>query len=181
MSRVLDQLHQDHANMAKLLDLLEREMAGFAAGEAADFDLVREIVRYVGDYPATCHHPKEDLVFARLAERDPNAKELAEALMAEHRTLAEVNRDFARLVEQVAAAEVELPRAAFAEQARAFLGANREHMGREEQDILRRARAALSAADWDEIDATIRANDPLFGSGQAAHYDRLRKRVLDPA
>ena len=44
MTNIIDSLHQDHANLAKLLDALERQLALFDEGETPDYDIVRGCV-----------------------------------------------------------------------------------------------------------------------------------------
>ena len=80
MSAIIEQLNQEHANMSRILDLLEHEIEAFGRGEVADFHLVQEIMDYCLDYPEACHHPKEDAIYAVMIDRRPNlADEIAEA------------------------------------------------------------------------------------------------------
>ena len=46
MTDVLDAIHEDHANMTKMLDARERQLAVFDAGEAPDYDIVRGVARF---------------------------------------------------------------------------------------------------------------------------------------
>ncbi len=46
MAETIGELHQEHRNMAKLLDLLEAELAVYRDGGVADFDLIRDIMDY---------------------------------------------------------------------------------------------------------------------------------------
>ena len=41
MSAIIEQLNQEHANMSRILDLLEHEIDAFGNGEVADFHLVQ--------------------------------------------------------------------------------------------------------------------------------------------
>ena len=72
MSAIIEQLNQEHANMSRILDLLEHEIEAFGRGEVADFHLVQEIMDYCLDYPEACHHPKEDAIYAVMIDRRPN-------------------------------------------------------------------------------------------------------------
>ena len=46
---IIDSLHEDHANLAKLLGALERQLALFDEGESPDYDIVRGVVDYCLD------------------------------------------------------------------------------------------------------------------------------------
>src|ERR1700690_4120026 len=79
--------HAEHANFSRLLDLLEKEVIAFHAGEQPNYDLMLDIVFYLRHYADRVHHPQEDLVFARLLERDPKMKPQIDRLMQEHRVI----------------------------------------------------------------------------------------------
>jgi hemerythrin-like domain-containing protein len=178
MIQVIDQLGRDHRNMRLLLDIVEAEMEGYRAGQPPDFELLQMIARYILDYPELIHHPREDLVFERLLERDPAAGEAIGDLIADHRRLAQLTQRFAAAVAN-ASRDVELPRAWLEALLREFLQANREHMQAEEKHFLPRAMARLTDADWDAIDQRISGiADPAFGEQRAGPYLRLHERIL---
>ena len=58
MTDIIDSLHEDHANLAKLLDALERQLGLFDQGETPDYDIVRGVVDYCLGYPDLYHHPR---------------------------------------------------------------------------------------------------------------------------
>ena len=178
MIQVIDQLGRDHRNMRLLLDIVEAEMEGYRAGQVPDFELLQMIARYILDYPELIHHPKEDLVFERLLERDPTARESLGDLIADHRRLAQLTQRFAAAVGD-ASRDVELPRAWLEALLREFLQANREHMQAEEKHFLPRAMARLTDDDWAEIDQRMSGTaDPVFGEQRASPYLRLHERIL---
>jgi hypothetical protein len=43
MSNIIDQLHTEHANMAKLLNALDRQVTIFDAGGTPDYDIARAV------------------------------------------------------------------------------------------------------------------------------------------
>ena len=179
MTDVLDAIHEDHANMAKMLDALERQLAVFDAGETPDYDIVRGVVDYCLDYPDLYHHPKEDLVFERLRAVDPAAAAAVGDLPGEHAELAALTRRLEEAVKAVLG-DLEVPRGRFEETLRVFLDAYRQHMDREESAFLPAARRALSAADLAEIqDRLDRPDDPLFGAPGEDRFAALRQDILD--
>ena len=179
MTDVLDAIHEDHANMAKMLNALERQLAVFDAGETPDYDIVRGVVDYCLDYPDLYHHPKEDLVFERLKAVDPAAAAEVGDLPGEHAELAALTRRLKAAVNAVLG-DLEVPRGRFDETLRAFLDTTRRHMNMEERAFLPAARRALSAADLAEIDARLsQPDDPLFGAPSEARFAALRQDILD--
>ncbi len=179
MTDVLDAIHEDHANMAKMLDALERQLQVFDAGETPDYDIVRGVVDYCLDYPDLYHHPKEDLVFERLEAVDPEAAAEVGDLPGEHAELAALTRRLEEAVKAVLG-DLEVPRGRFGETLRAFLDATRRHMTMEERAFLPAARRALSAAELAEIDARLDPRaDPLFGAPSAERFATLRQDILN--
>ena len=179
MTDVLDAIHEDHANMAKMLDALERQLAVFDAGETPDYDIVRGVVDYCLGYPELYHHPKEDLVFERLKAVDPAAAAEVGDLPGEHAELAALARRLEAAVEAVLG-DLEVPRRRFEATLREFLDTTRRHMTMEERAFLPAARRALSAADLEEIqDRLDHPGDPLFGAPGEARFAALRQDILD--
>jgi hemerythrin-like domain-containing protein len=176
---ILDAIHEEHANMAKMLDALERQLKVFEAGETPDYDIVRGVVEYCTGYPELYHHPKEDLVFERLAVRDPAAAAEVGDLPGEHEELTALTRRLQEAVEAVLN-DLEVPRGPFDETLRRFLDTFRRHMEMEELTFLPAARRALDAADLAEIqDRLHHPDDPLFGAPSEARFAALRQDILN--
>lgn len=178
MSRVLDELRRDHRNMAKILAIVEGQARLLREGRIADLDLVERAMDYSLSYPDLCHHPKEDLVFERVAARDPSARASVDRLVAEHRELATLTRRLAEVVHQVALDE-QVPRDRLVAAAESYVELTRRHIREEEAELFPLAERRLSAADWDEIDAAAaKRPDPLFGGGIEERYLALHQRIM---
>ena len=63
MTYVVEVLRQEHRNIEKLLRVLERELSVFDRGERPNYEVVVGIIDYFKDYPDSCRHPKEDMIF----------------------------------------------------------------------------------------------------------------------
>jgi hemerythrin-like domain-containing protein len=87
--------------MELLLQILEQEMAVFDRPDRPDFDIIQGILDYFRFYPAQCHHPKEDLLFAKIKARDPEGAAGIIDIEAEHGQAARRLERFARLVDEV--------------------------------------------------------------------------------
>lgn len=178
MPRVIDALRQEHANMAKLLDALERQLAIFERGDVPDYDIIRGIVDYSLSYPDFYHHPKEDRVFRKLQARDPRAAEAVGDLLAEHEELAALTHKFATVVENVLQ-EAEIPRESFERLARTFIERSRHHMEHEDTVFFPAAGKALTPQDWSDIEAQlVGREDPLFGPATEERFETLSHDIL---
>lgn len=178
MSDVIDSINKDHANLAKLLAAVERQLDVFDTGESPDYDIIRGVIDYCLNYPDLYHHPKEDLIYQRLRERDPAAVEQVGDLEAEHRHLTELTHRFSNALHSILR-DAEVPRDAFNEVAREFIEHQRQHMGMEEAVFLPAAERTLTASDWAEIDAQMtKREDPVFGPEGEERFRTLRKEIL---
>ena len=177
MSKTLDLLHGEHAHLAKLLKLLDRQVVRFGAGERPEYEIISGVIDYCLEFPDQCHHPKEDLIFRRLHLRDPQAAESVGDLEREHEELASLTRKLASAVSRVLAEE-ELPRAYVMSLAQEFVGRYRQHIKMEEQLFFPAAERALTPEDWSEIDARVADHvDPLFGREVMEKFKSLRDDV----
>ncbi len=161
MAHMLDTIHDEHLSMSRLLDLLEQQIEAFESGLPADFQLMNEIIEYFLTFPDLFHHPKENLVLAKLRQRAPDLASTVDDLDDQHADISEELHRFARVLANLQL-EVVMPRDSFAKLARAFIERERKHMSAEEAVFFPAARAGLTDEDWDELAAKARApRDPL--------------------
>lgn len=178
MSEVIRVLRAEHANIATLLRTLEAQVAVLDRGEEPDYDIIRTAMDWFLSFPDVYHHPKEDLVFARLQMRNPVAAATIGDLRQKHEELSYWSRTFAEGVRSVLN-DAEVPRAALVTWAQAYINLQVEHMLMEEQLLFPAAEASLTDGDWQELETVMRSEeDPLFGDGVDAHFERLRRMIL---
>lgn len=181
MSELMQQLHHDHGNVVRLLELLERKLGGIGTAGQRDLRLMRDVMQYMTHYPDRHHHPTEDLVFEYLAARDGGARALVQSLLDEHATLAESGSELLQMLRRVLDGEL-VPRDALQSAGRRYAGLLREHMDREEAEAFPRARRALSESDWEEIERRKESmDDPLFGPVVDEYYQGLYHAVTGGA
>ena len=173
--------HAEHTNFATLLDLLEGELDLFHKGGSPDYELMLDIMFYMTHYPDVLHHPKEDLAFARIMEREVNARPVVDELTEQHAHLKEFGSALVHSLDDIvngsitAREHVEVP-------GRAYVAEFRNHMQREETAILPLAATLLHDRDWAAIDAAIRhIDDPLFGKNGEERYAALRRQIAREA
>jgi hemerythrin-like domain-containing protein len=176
--KIIDALLEEHQNIEKLLLVLEHELQLFARNERPDYDILQSIIQYFEDYPATCHHPKEELVFSKLRARDPAAAAAYGDVDAEHESEAERLRRFAGAVTAVLA-DQEILRESVHLAVHEFIESQREHLKREETLLFPAAVKALRPEDWAEIEARLsERKDPLFDSEVDEKFHSLERSIL---
>lgn len=177
MPAVIESLRTDHVNMARLLHLVEAEIAAFKAGTVPDYALLGDILDYLLNYPDLCHHPAENMIYRRLRRRVPAEAEAVREIEDEHGRIADLTRRFAAAVHNVAA-ESQVPRSAFVDLGNEFLDLMRRHMIAEETRFFPLALDNLGLNDWAEVEDTLaRHADPLFKSAVVDPYRALHARL----
>ena len=178
MRNVIGELRDEHANMERLLKILDWQIEIFEAAGQPDYTIVQDIVLYFLDFPDQCHHPKEDVVAQRLLELSPERAARLSALPRLHEELGVQTRTVASVLRRVLD-EAELPRAQVIQAARDFVGSQRHHMEMEEEHFLPLAEELLSEADLGELASEIlEKDDPLFGPRAEERFAMLRDDIL---
>ena len=177
MSESIALWHAEHRHFSRLLDLLERQVAAFHADNEPNFELMLDIVSYLRYFPDRYHHPREDVAFSRLAERDPQLRPMVDQLLQEHRVIAAAGSELLKYLEQVVD-DVVVERARVEAAAATYLVYYRRHLALEDRDMVPRAAQLLTPQDWEAVTATIPSGaDPLFGEDFDARYRELRRQI----
>ena len=175
----IEALKADHVIFQKLLRVFESELALFHDGEKpVDYEIMRDVMHYVTNYPDRKHHPMEDLIFGRLLQVEPAARRPVEELQQEHEWLATTGTELLRLLDEIVA-DAMISRDSVESLARTYLQRLRAHMDQEEATLFPMAAERLSPEDWAALTvAGKRLGDPLFGGAQADQkYRAIRERL----
>ena len=179
MSHVIAALERDHANITKLLELLESEILAIEVGKTPDYPLMQDIMRYMAQHFDRFHHPKEDLLFAQLLKRDPGVRADVEDLIEEHIAIGLAGQEFTGLLRKSGVDSVNV-REQIGTSGFDYIRALREHMLREERKLFPLAMAVLTEKEWQVIDAAVKAiDDPLFDEMTDDDYQRLYRLITD--
>ena len=158
MPNPIDAWHADHARFARLLAMLEKEVALFHSGEQPNYELMRDIVLWLRHYADGVHHPREDLAFERMVQLDPDLRIPVNRLLQEHRVIAYAGESLLTRLDEAANGGF-APRAELEAAAATFLAYYRSHMATEEGMILPRAAELLRDADWAAVAAVVPKED----------------------
>ncbi len=179
MSNVIAELDRDHANIAKLLNLLESEILAIEVGKTPAYSLLQDIMYYMVQYPDRFHHPKENLIFVQLLKREPGARDDVDDLLEEHISIGLAGQEFNKLLHTSAVDSVDV-REQLGTSGFAYIRALREHMLKEERKLFALAKVIFTKEDWQVIDEEVDAiEDPLFGTMVADAYQRLYLLITD--
>ena len=167
----------EHVEFARLLSILESQIGMFHEGIQPDYQLMLDIVYYLTHFPDRFHHPREDVAFVKLAERDHAARALVHRLLGEHQVIAASGKQLQQQLEGVMAGAT-LARQSVEITAATYYTYYRQHMSGEESRLFPRLQTVLRAEDWNSVrDAIAVGVDPLFGTKVKQRYRELRRQI----
>ena len=172
--------HSDHSKCALLLDLLEQQVDAMHKGGSPNYELMHSIVYYLRHNPDRFHHPREDVAFARMVERDPGFQLQIARRLQEHVVMATAGEKLLNCLNKIMTSAV-TDTAALEAEAATYLVYYRHHLEAEEREVIPRAMDLLTLADWEAVAAIPSEPDPLFGADVDARYCELRKRIENQA
>ena len=181
MNTVIDRIQQDHRNTEQLLKLMEQETDHLEAGDFTNLPLLFDIMHYFVNYPDLYHHPLEDQVFAVLKKKTPAVAGKVDQLYSEHVRMGEASESLLDLTTELQGDAV-TPRKEVVRELRDYVRQYREHIDREERELLPAAAKALDANDWQVLEKQFATNtDPLFGRVLQRQYQTLYKVIMAEA
>jgi len=174
-------LRLDHARLSRVLREIEVQRTRLGAEPKAARAVLGEALHYLVEYLHGHHHPREDLLFARLAPLRADLGDELRELASDHDTGGARARQLARALTRLA---VSGARAAerFARELQAYVDETRDHMRREERAIFYAGvEPWLSDEVWQELTDQALPEDPL---GDARHlrsqYPHLARALAEP-
>ena len=178
MSDPITLWHRDHMRFAWLLDFLQHQMTAFHDGRDPSYELMQDAVHYLQHFADRFHHPREDVAFARVAERDPDLKLTVNRLLQEHRVIKVAGDTLLNYLENILEDAV-MQRATVEAAAATYLIYYRHHLATEEAQIMPLAEKLLTPDDWAAVAAAVPVGpDPLFGDDIDARYHDLRMQIV---
>ncbi|MFQ6004494.1 MAG: hemerythrin domain-containing protein [Woeseia sp.] len=177
VERLMSNLRSDHRNMVLLLDLLDVEIDRYATSEEPDYDLLRDIMLYMTEYPDAVHHPKEDIVYRHLKSLLPGIDTELERVETDHRYIGECGLKLRNDIEKLLTGE-KVNRDEVIGDLRHYTEQLREHMYWEETELFSLADELQHHGDWLEIVSDKEdSSDPLFGPRVERKYRKLLAKI----
>lgn len=178
MANVIEQIHKDHVNLARLLNLVDAEIDTARQDGMPDFLMLEHVMRYMINYLDQVHHNKEDAMFRRVVSLDPEAESAVDDLTVEHEKLKTTGCELYELVCAAQNADF-VRREDVISRGADYVRTLRAHMNKEEGDLLKRARRLLTEQDLREVDAEVESiHDPLFGDTVEKEYQSLYAYIM---
>jgi hemerythrin-like domain-containing protein len=175
---LMNALRSEHRHMASVIELFKEQLEAIEQGKVVDTHVVYEVMDYLVRWPDRFHHPREDLIYGRVAELDFNAADSVDTLQREHDAMAKQSRAVLRDIEKWR--EGTIDGRAVINSGRAYIDKLYAHMNSEEQLVFPQIEAVLSITDWRELemDDQLRpVSDPVFGGRIDRDFRNLARKL----
>ncbi|KEA62386.1 hypothetical protein ADIMK_3526 [Marinobacterium lacunae] len=177
---IMKELHQEHLNLKRLLVMLERKVERFRAGTHPNFQLMSDVVSYVGGYADTHHHPREDRMFAHFKGRSSELDTLMKRCEEEHVQLKQLSTHLNDSIDGILHDAAVVPLDDLIDSLAQFVQHEKAHLDFEEGTLFPKIEAVASSEDWQVIDQALPSpSDPLFGLKQSDEYRTLYQALAD--
>ncbi|WP_240732764.1 hemerythrin domain-containing protein [Halioglobus maricola] len=179
-------LRAEHRHMAGVMQLFLDQLQLIESGGDADAHVIYEIMDYMVSWPDEYHHPREDLIYSRVAELDGKAADEVDTLQRDHDRTAKNGRKL--LADIRAWRKGDLADEKLVAAGRAYVEHCYEHMNVEEKLVFPHIEEVLSLDDWRDLAADDQLKSvsvPVFGPAVQREFRtltrRLRRRVRHTA
>ncbi len=181
MSKPLDVLHEQHRNIARLIDLLEREIGVVENGGNPNVSMLQDIMQYIIRYVDVAHHPLEERLIARFEEAEGQSVGEVEECKKQHEEVISLGQNFNAVVEAVREEQL-VERTEFVRAGREYIDFQRKHMDLEEGRVFPTLKRALSDEELQAVgDEVEQSRDPLFGGIVEKEYKQLYDYIIRSA
>ncbi|MBP8173432.1 MAG: hemerythrin domain-containing protein [Aeromonadaceae bacterium] len=176
---MLDALHQEHLNIARLLDILRQKLFAIRSEQPVRYGLMRDVLCYLSEVADQQHHPREDLIYDYYLKYRCDDLQLKERLKVEHKAVAAAGKELREMVDMILMDAV-IPLEQLVSKLEAFIVLQQSHMDFEEGELFPDLRQALTEDDWRNLEQQWQyriSDDPLFGREVAERYQDLFNRL----
>jgi hemerythrin-like domain-containing protein len=170
-------LREDHARFSRVLSMIGRDAQRLIDEPEAVLPLFSEAVDYVVNYQNVHHHPREEVMFAKVANASETLAGTSARMSQEHELTDRAGAELLATLDRASHSSSERStRQELARQLERFARSMRAHIAQEEEILYSEAWDTLSPEDWDDLAAS--APDPL-DRAQDDRYPLLAEYVSE--
>ena len=183
MTTVIDRIIHDHQHIARLLNCLDSEVAGYREENDRNpkVTIILEALDYLHNYPDAFHHPLESRLMARLRPRLTSRQDRVQfdLLEEQHKQITALTQKLINNFSTIASDQVIPINLLLAEYA-LYSELQKDHMEVENAYMIPAMNNLLTEEDLAVVEDDLRQmSDPLFGSHLWEAYHELYDYVME--
>lgn len=171
-------LRAEHLHIATVMELFEQQLRELESGKPVDSHVLFEIMEYMVTWPDRYHHPREDLIYSRVAELDAAAADEVDTLQRDHDQSATSGRELLLLIERWR--EGDASAESVVKAGLQYIADSYQHMNIEEKMVYPHIESILTLEDWRELaeDDRLRAvSESIFGPRVQREFRNMTRKL----
>ena len=175
---VVSELHQDHVNLNKLLEILDKKILKMKRGNRPNFNLMADVIGYIATYAEGYHHPREDKLYSYFQGKSTQLDVVMQECEQEHINLKGYANTLLETIDGVLHDAV-VPMDEFIGKLEDFVSNEKAHLDFEEVKVFPLLNQIATDTDWNEVNNTLPVEeDPLFGQKRSEEYKSLYGELM---
>ena len=178
MNNIMINLNKEHVALKELLALLRWKVQLLKEDKVVDFYVIEEAIMYIEHYVDLYHHPKEDIIYQYIIDKNLDEKNSFKQKQHEHDLLKTVTEEVKQSLHSITL-DIIISKHTFITQLSAFIEGLKVHLGEEDTETFPLINTLLTDDDWDTLSTMMPKynDDPLFGKQQKKEYLQLYKSL----
>ncbi len=173
-------LKYEHRYMNRVFDAFKEQLEIMDDGGHADFELMADVIRYMCRFPDKSHHPREDVVFRKLMERDEDLRSDIEAVFVQHETLAQKGHALLKSLDEISKDQSVEQQKSLRFRCADYQEIYEKHMDFEEVKLFPLLETVLRDEDWDDISKNLNVErHPMPEKRVGKQYRALNEYLSD--
>lgn len=171
-------LREDHARFSRVLSMIGRDARRLVDEPDEVLPVFEEAVDYIVNFQNIHHHPREEIMFAKLADQDSSLRPTVKKLAGEHGAVGRVGESIQAMLRHASSELTSREsRKRLAQKLEKFAGEMRTHIRQEEELLYSRVWDEFDENDWEDLADNAPPTDPLERS-QSRRYPLLNEYVI---
>jgi hemerythrin-like domain-containing protein len=175
--KILNHLRNEHLNINSLLRILERQLESIRIGDRPDYFLMHDIARYLTYFSDHYHHPFEDMIYTRLADKHQKFLTIVSEIGRQHHQIALKGTELRELIGGIIKGSI-ISRETIFGDGSGYINIYRSHMQTEEEELFGPLSANLTPGDWEDLISTFQWRpDPINADDVSREYQNLKEYI----
>ncbi len=167
-------IYDEHKYIGVLMKVLAEQLENISSKGTADFDLMFDIMHYMREFPDRFHHPREEVLFLLLKEKDSSLTPTIKNLLNHHEHFGDRGDLILDALNDIIHKFTISKKDALQDLFEDYISVLETHIELEETEILCRAIDLLDESDWQQLKhRTTVVEDPIFGHQVHQRYRRI--------
>lgn len=175
---VVSELHQDHVNLNKLLEILDKKILKLKKGSQPNMSLMADVIEYIATYAEGYHHPREDKLYAFFQGRSSQLDDVMQQCEEAHTHLRGYAHALLETIDGVLHDAV-VPMSDLISKLEDFVVNEKAHLDFEEREVFPLLNEMATKDDWASVEKALPVEeDPLFGEKRSEEYKSLYAELM---